>query len=52
MDTMRMFAAEVDAAQTHNAYHGDVFDAMSKHVADLGDDLDLDLDAELLDLEF
>jgi 5,10-methylenetetrahydrofolate reductase len=52
MDTMRLFAAEADAALTQNAFHGDVFDALSKQVAEMGDDLDLDLDGDLIDLEF
>lgn len=51
MDTMRLFTAEVEAAVHHNVFHGDPLDALSKHIAGLGDDVTLDLDTDPLDLD-
>ena len=50
MDKIRLFSAEVDAALSHNAFRGDVFDAVSKQVESLCDDLDLDDDLVELEL--
>jgi|GEM_PF-1748982 len=50
MDTVKLFEAELDAALTQNAFHGDPMDALSKQIESMGDDLWLD--DELIDLEY
>ena len=50
MDTLKMFEAEIDAALTQNAFHGDPLDALTKQIEGLGDDLWLDDDE--MDLDF
>lgn len=51
MDTMRLFTAEVDAAVNHNVFHGDPLNALSKYIAELGDDVTLDLETDPLELD-